>query len=77
MGDEPTGNLDSRNSGIVFDIFQRIASEHKRSLLIVTHDPDFAARTDRIIEMDDGQPAEQPRHPAGCRLPVKHADFRD
>ena len=55
MGDEPTGNLDSHNSDIVFDIFRRIAEEHKRSLLIVTHDPDFAKRTDRIIEMDDGR----------------------
>lgn len=55
MGDEPTGNLDKRNSEIVFGIFQRIASEHKRSLLIVTHDNDFAARTDRNIEMDDGR----------------------
>ncbi|MBK7384494.1 MAG: ABC transporter ATP-binding protein [Flavobacteriales bacterium] len=55
MGDEPTGNLDSRNSDIVFGIFQRIASEHKRSLLVVTHDNDFAARTDRNIVMDDGR----------------------
>jgi len=55
MGDEPTGNLDSKNSEIVFEIFQRIASEHKRSLLVVTHDDDFAKRTDRIIEMDDGR----------------------
>ncbi|MBX2982502.1 MAG: ABC transporter ATP-binding protein [Flavobacteriales bacterium] len=55
MGDEPTGNLDSRNSDIVFDIFRKIADEHKRSLLIVTHDQDFAARTDRIIDMDDGR----------------------
>ena len=55
MGDEPTGNLDKRNAEIVFGIFQHIASEHKRSLLIVTHDPDFAARTDRNIVMDDGR----------------------
>ena len=55
MGDEPTGNLDKRNAEIVFGIFQRIASEHKRSLLIVTHDPDFAARTDRNIVMEDGR----------------------
>ncbi len=55
MGDEPTGNLDSHNTEIVFDIFRRIADEHKRSLLIVTHDDDFAKRTDRIIEMDDGR----------------------
>ncbi len=55
MGDEPTGNLDKRNAEIVFGIFQHIAHEHKRSLLIGTHDPDFAARTDRNIVMDDGR----------------------
>ncbi|TXI81915.1 MAG: ABC transporter ATP-binding protein [Flavobacteriales bacterium] len=55
MGDEPTGNLDSHNSAVVFDIFRRIADEHKRSLLIVTHDRDFAERTDRVIEMEDGR----------------------
>jgi len=61
MGDEPTGNLDSKNSEIVFEIFQRIASEHKRSLLVVTHDDDFAKRTDRIIEMDDGRMVQYPK----------------
>lgn len=55
MGDEPTGNLDNRNSEIVFEIFQHIAHEHRRSLLIVTHDTDFAARTHRNIEMEDGR----------------------
>ena len=55
MGDEPTGNLDSRNTAIVFDIFKHIADEHKRSLLVVTHDNDFARRTDRTIVMDDGR----------------------
>ncbi|MCB9163647.1 MAG: ABC transporter ATP-binding protein [Flavobacteriales bacterium] len=55
MGDEPTGNLDKKNSEIVFDIFDRIATEHKRSLLIVTHDVDFASRTHRNIEMEDGR----------------------
>jgi len=55
---KPTGNLDKKNSEIVFDIFQKIASEHKRSLLVVTHDNDFAARTDRTIVMDDGRIVE-------------------
>ena len=53
--DEPTGNLDSRNSAIVEDIFRRIAEEHQRSLLVVTHDDELAGRTDRIITMDDGR----------------------
>lgn len=54
MGDEPTGNLDKKNSEIVFNIFQELASEYHQSLLIVTHDNEFAAKTKRIIEMEDG-----------------------
>jgi lipoprotein-releasing system ATP-binding protein len=55
MGDEPTGNLDSKNSKIVFDIFREIASERKQTILVVTHDEDFARNTDRTIVMDDGR----------------------
>ncbi len=55
MGDEPTGNLDSHNSENVFEIFKRLKEEEGLSLLVVTHDHDFANRTDRIIEMEDGR----------------------
>ena len=55
MGDEPTGNLDKKNSDVVFDIFKELAEKYQQSLLIVTHDNDFAARTHRIIEMEDGK----------------------
>lgn len=55
MGDEPTGNLDKKNSENVFEIFKELAEEQKQSLLIVTHDNDFANRTHRIIEMEDGK----------------------
>jgi lipoprotein-releasing system ATP-binding protein len=55
MGDEPTGNLDKKNSEIVFDVFKELAEVYKQSLLIVTHDNDFAKRTHRIIEMEDGK----------------------
>ena len=51
----PTGNLDKKNSEIVFDIFQELATNYQQSLLIVTHDQEFAARTKRIIEMEDGR----------------------
>ena len=54
MGDEPTGNLDSKNSDNVFRIFQELTHEIGLSLLVVTHDDDFAKRTDRIIYMEDG-----------------------
>lgn len=54
MGDEPTGNLDSHNADNVFNIFRQLSHEQNLSLLIVTHDKDFADKTDRIIEMGDG-----------------------
>jgi len=54
LGDEPTGNLDSINSDNVFEIFQNLCKEQRLSLLVVTHDMDFAERTDRIIQMSDG-----------------------
>lgn len=55
MGDEPTGNLDSYNAENVFQIFKQLKEEQGLSLLVVTHDMDFAERTDRIIQMEDGQ----------------------
>lgn len=55
MCDEPTGNLDVKNSEIVFDIFKRLTREFNQTLLVVTHDNSFAAKTDRIIEMEDGK----------------------
>lgn len=54
MGDEPTGNLDSKNSRAVQEIFKQLAQEHGQTIICVTHDPDFANNTDRIIEMQDG-----------------------
>lgn len=55
MGDEPTGNLDSYNAENVFNIFRQLSIEQQLSLLVVTHDVDFANKTDRIIEMGDGK----------------------
>ena len=55
MGDEPTGNLDKKNSDMVFDIFKKLTVNEKQTLLIVTHDQDFADRTNRIITMEDGK----------------------
>lgn len=55
MGDEPTGNLDSYNAENVFNIFKELSDQEGLSLLIVTHDIDFANKTDRIIQMGDGR----------------------
>jgi lipoprotein-releasing system ATP-binding protein len=54
MGDEPTGNLDKANADSVFDIFSNLAASFRQTLLIVTHDPEFARRSGRVIEMADG-----------------------
>ncbi|MEQ8242000.1 MAG: ABC transporter ATP-binding protein [Fulvivirga sp.] len=55
MADEPTGNLDSKNSDNVFNILRELSHSEKLSLLVVTHDEDFAKRTDRVITMEDGR----------------------
>ncbi len=55
MGDEPTGNLDSANTQIVFDILKDLTKSKNQTIIAVTHDNEFAANTDRIIEMKDGE----------------------
>ena len=55
MCDEPTGNLDSKNSDIVLDIFKQISKDLNQTIVAVTHDIDFANSSDRIIEMQDGR----------------------
>lgn len=58
MGDEPTGNLDSANSATVFNLFRELAKERQQTVLVVTHDDDFARRADRRIHMADGKIVE-------------------
>ncbi len=55
MGDEPTGNLDSKNTSTVFEIFKQLTREHNQTIVAVTHDTDFARASDRTIEMMDGK----------------------
>jgi lipoprotein-releasing system ATP-binding protein len=55
MGDEPTGNLDSYNTHVVFDIFNELTQRYKQTIIAVTHDEEFAKKSDRIVEMSDGK----------------------
>lgn len=55
FGDEPTGNLDSKNADIVFEILKELKEKYNQTILIVTHDNNFANKTDRIIRLHDGE----------------------
>jgi lipoprotein-releasing system ATP-binding protein len=55
MGDEPTGNLDTYNTHLVFEIFQELTHKYHQTIIAVTHDDEFAKKSDRIVEMSDGK----------------------
>jgi lipoprotein-releasing system ATP-binding protein len=55
LADEPTGNLDSQNARIVFDILGDLARREGKTVIVVTHETDLAATTDKRIEMLDGR----------------------
>ncbi|MDX2307013.1 MAG: ABC transporter ATP-binding protein [Hyphomicrobium sp.] len=55
LADEPTGNLDSASSEQVLRIFRRLVDETGRAIIMVTHDLNLAARTDRQVRVVDGQ----------------------
>ncbi len=55
MCDEPTGNLDSKNTAIVFDTFKDLTRSFGQTIIAVTHDEEFARNSDRVIEMRDGE----------------------
>jgi lipoprotein-releasing system ATP-binding protein len=59
MGDEPTGNLDSTNTNIVFDMLKDLSESKGQTIISVTHDEDFARKSDRVIEMKDGEIIKQ------------------
>ncbi|PAW72089.1 MAG: ABC transporter ATP-binding protein [Opitutia bacterium Tous-C4FEB] len=54
LADEPTGNLDVKNSGLVFDLLTRLAKENGQAVVLVTHNPEIAARCDFTRPMRDG-----------------------
>lgn len=54
LADEPTGNLDQRNSDIVFELIRRLAHERGHAVILVTHNPEIANRCDSVRPMRDG-----------------------
>jgi lipoprotein-releasing system ATP-binding protein len=58
IGDEPTGNLDSKASENIYELLRQLNREHNQTFILVTHDERMAAKTDRIIRLVDGRIAE-------------------
>jgi ABC-type lipoprotein export system ATPase subunit len=54
LGDEPSGNLDTKNGALVFSIFEKLVREQGQTIVVVTHDPRLAAHTHRIVRLQDG-----------------------
>jgi len=58
LADEPTGNLDPKTSTVIFDLFMRLAAEHRLAFLIATHNPELARRADRVYRLVEGRARE-------------------
>ncbi len=66
LGDEPTGNLDSKSADNVYQLFDRLNRELNQTVIVVTHDEEFANRAGRRIHLVDGMIASD----SGTKLPV-------
>jgi macrolide transport system ATP-binding/permease protein len=69
LADEPTGNLDTRNSHEIMETLQSLNRERSVTIIVVTHEPDIATYTDRVITMRDGEVISDERKPAVRRQP--------
>ena len=66
--DEPTGNLDTRSGESVFELFAQLVAQEKQTIVVVTHDPRLAARTQRIVRLKDGLVVDDTRTSADGSL---------
>src|SRR5688572_29446336 len=75
MADEPTGNLDGENGQIVLDMMLSLRRDHGTTLVLVTHDPNLAELSDRVIRLRDGRVVQEESHPhpAGATVAAEAA----
>ncbi len=66
LADEPTGNLDTANTALVYELFRKVNAELGTAFLIVTHDRAVAQQTDRILEVSDGRLVQDVRNEFGA-----------
>lgn len=55
LADEPTGNLDTRNSQAIINLFKQSNKKYKQTILLITHDREIALQTDRMLTLEDGK----------------------
>ena len=55
LADEPTGNLDSKSSDEIVELFKRVNKEYKQTIIMITHNLEIAKQADRIIKIEDGK----------------------
>jgi lipoprotein-releasing system ATP-binding protein len=77
LADEPTGNLDTENSDLVYELFRRVNREWGTAFLIVTHDRAIAQQTDRILEILDGKLLQDVRNPCADPEPDEEPAAKD
>ena len=61
LADEPTGNLDSKNSAEIMALLRKSNRELKQTLVVITHDEEIALSADRVIALEDGRIASDTR----------------
>ncbi len=59
LGDEPTGNLDTKAGDLIYELLRKLNKEHNQTFIVVTHNEDLAGKADRIIRIVDGKITDQ------------------
>lgn len=59
LGDEPTGNLDTKTGDLIYELLRRLNKEYNQTFIVVTHNEDLASKADRIIRLVDGKITDQ------------------